>query len=524
MSIDGSQSAAQADPHRPSFARYAIALLACVATAAIALPLRERLDVANVVMLFLLNVLLVALRAGRGPAVLSAVLSVLLFDFFFVQPRFSFAVAEAQYVITLGVMLAVALITAQLATRLQRQAELAARRERDTRSLYELARDLAGAASVEQVAAIVLRFVERVGGHSAAVLLPDPDDRLVTVHVDGAKGTHVDLRLATLTYRKGEIIAVKALDDDAGHAVSYVPLKAPMRVRGVLAVVVARRGRLSQDPGEAMLTTAASLVAIAVERLHYVEVANEAQLAMTSERLRTSILSALSHDVRTPLTAIVGLADALTLQKPLLPEAAREAATDIRDQAARLSGMVTNLLDMARLTAGKTKPRKEWQVLEEVAGAAVQLLGRALAGHCVTIELPADLPLIEFDAVLIERVFCNLLENAAKYSPPGTRIAVEANVADGFVHVRVLDKGPGFPRGREEAVFALFVRGEPESSATGAGLGLAISRTIVDAHGGTIRAMNRPHGGAEVAFTLPLGSPPPIVDEPEPESSEASRG
>ena len=524
MSSDGTRTAPSAVPDRPSRARYAIAALACAGTTAVALPLRAYLDVANIVMLFLLTVLLVALRGGRGPAVLSAIVCVLLFDFFFVQPRFSFAVAEAQYVITLGVMLAVALITAQLATRLHRQAELAARRERETHSLYELARDLAGAASVDQVAGIVLRFVERAGGRSAALLLPGADDALVAVNSDGAKSAHVDIRLATLAHRKGEIIAVKALDDDAGHAVSYVPLKAPMRVRGVLAVVAARRFGLSQEPAEGMLATLASLVAIAVERLHYVEVANDAQMAMTSERLRTSLLSALSHDVRTPLTAIVGLADALTLRKPPLPDEAREAAMDIRDQAARLSGMVTNLLDMARLSAGNTKPRKEWQVLEEVAGAAVQLLGRSLVAHRVTIDLPADLPLIEFDAVLIERVFCNLLENAAKYSPPGSRIVVEANVVDGSIHVHVIDEGTGFPAGREEDVFALFVRGEPESSATGAGLGLAISRSIVEAHDGTIRAMNRPAGGAEVTFTLPLGSPPAIVEEPESESEEALRG
>jgi len=523
MNSDGLPTAPLVGPDKPSLARYVVAALACAGTAAIALPLREHLDVANVVMLFLLTVLLVALRAGRGPAVLSAVLCVLLFDFLFVPPRFSFAVADVQYVITLGVMLAVALITAQLATRLHRQAALAARGEREMRSLYELARALAGAVSVEQVAAIALHFVEQAGGHSAALLLPDAGDALVVTNAGDAKETHVDTRLATLSYRKGELIAVKALDDDAGHAVSYVPLKAPMRVRGVLAVVAPRSGA-SQDAVGGLLTTFASLVGIAVERLHYVDVANEAQMAMNSERLRTSILSALSHDVRTPLTAIVGLADSLTLRKPPLPDDSRQAAEDIRDQAARLSGMVTNLLDMARLAAGRTQPRKEWQVLEEIAGAALQLLGRALANHRVTIDLPADLPLIEFDAVLIERVFCNLIENAAKYSPDGSTIKVEASVDDGFVHVRVVDEGPGFPAGREEAVFAPFVRGQLESSIAGAGLGLAISRSIVEAHGGTIRAINRPGGGAEVSFTLPLGSPPMIAEEPDHEPWVATRG
>jgi two-component system sensor histidine kinase KdpD len=435
----------------------------------LASPLRDYLDLANIVMLFLLAVLLVALRAGRGPAVFAAIVSVLLFDFFFVPPRFSLAVGDAQYAITLGVMLAVALITAQLATTMGQKAEVAARRERETRSLYELARDLAGAASTGQVAAIAERFMQAAGGR-ATLLLPDAEDVLTVMGEETGRIAHFEQRLALVAYRQGQIVAVNALDD-ADHPVSYVPLKAPMRTRGVLVVTTARGSRSSRGPMEAMLSTVASLVAIAVERLHYVDVANQAQMEMASERLRTSILSALSHDLRTPLTAIVGLADSLTVQKPPLPEAAHETAAAIRDQAARLCGMVTNLLDMARLAAGNVKPRKEWQVLEEVAGAAVQLLGRSLAGHRVAIELPFAMPLIEFDAVLIERVLCNLLENAAKYSAPGSAITIGARLEGGFAHLCVADEGPGFPEGRQEEVFAMSVRGEPESSAPGAGFG-----------------------------------------------------
>jgi len=494
----------------------------CIGTAALTSPLQDYLDLANTVMLFLLAVLLVALRAGRGPAIFAAIASVLLFDFLFVPPRFSLAVGDVQYGITLGVMLAVALVTAQLATGMGRQAEVAARRERETRSFYELARDLAGAVSTEQVAAIANQFMHAAGGH-ATLLLPDISD-VLSVTSDGAgEVAHFEQRLALVAYRKGEIVAVNALDD-AGHSVSYVPLKAPMRTRGVLVVTAERRSRSSHEPMDAMLSTVASLVAIAVERLHYVDVANNAQMEMASERLRTSILSALSHDLRTPLTAIVGLADSLTVQKPSLPEAAHETAAAIRDQAARLSSMVTNLLDMARLAAGNVKPRKEWQVLEEVAGAAVQLLGRSLAGHRVAIELPLAIPLIEFDAILIERVLCNLIENAAKYSAPGSAITIGARLEGGFAHVSVTDEGPGFPEGRQEEVFEMFVRGEPESSAPGAGLGLAISRSIVEAHRGTIHARNQAPRGAQVTFTLPLGTPPEIAEEPETDSWEAQRG
>ena len=200
---------------------------------------------------------------------------------------------------------------------------------------------------------------------------------------------------------------------------------APRRAsRGTLALSLASDRTRAVKTLESLLPAVASLVAIAIERLHYVDVANRTQMEMASERLRNSVLSALSHDVRTPLTALVGLADSLTVFKPPLPDEARETAAALRGEAARMNGMVSNLLDMARLQAGRVTLRKEWQLIEEVAGAAAQLSRQALAGHRVTIDLPPDMPLIEFDAVLIERVFCNVLENAAKYSPPGSSIAM----------------------------------------------------------------------------------------------------
>ena len=494
--------------------RYAWPVLACVTTAVIATPLRAYVDLANIAMLFLLAVLLVAWRAGRGPAVFASLLSVALFDFFFVPPRFSFAVSDVQYVITLGVMLAVALITAHLTTGLARQAELASRREHETRSLYELARDLAGAASTEQVAMMTERFLLRAVGMHAVLLLPDADGLLVAASSESGKLAYLEDRLAHLAFERGESIGVNALAA-TGQAVAYIPLRAPMRIRGTLAVAPAASDTISAEVIESLMPAVASLVAIAVERLHYVDVANQAQMEMASERLRNSILSALSHDVRTPLTALVGLADSLTMMKPPLPQEARETAAALREQAAQMSGMVTNLLDMARLTSGRLKPRKEWQLMEEVAGAAAQLLRQALSGHRVTIELPDNLPLIEFDAILIERVFCNLLENAAKFSPPGSTIAITARVANGLVQVSVTDEGYGFPADQHEELFGIFSRAERESSVPGAGLGLAICRAIVEAHGVTIGAENRSGKGAQVTFTIPLGLPPTIDEEPE---------
>jgi two-component system sensor histidine kinase KdpD len=286
-----------------------------------------------------------------------------------------------------------------------------------------------------------------------------------------------------------------------------------MRVRGVIAVAPVDGDSRRLLAQRERLETMASLAAIAVERVHYVDVAQDTQVQVVSERLRSSILSALSHDLRTPLTALVGLADSLTVSKPPLGENALETAEALREQAERLAGLVGNLLDMARLHAGEVTLQKEWQPIEEVIGSSIKLLGRALAEHPVKAALAKDFPLLEFDAVLIERVFCNLLENAAKYSPPGTTIEIAVQEHDGKADISVSDSGQGFVMDKAPAIFEMFVRGEAESSKPGVGLGLAISRAIVEAHGGSMRAANRPQGGACVSFTLPLGNPPLVVEE-----------
>lgn len=490
---------------------YGWTLIACVITTLVATPLREHLDLTNIVMLFLLTVLLVAVRFGRGPAVLAAFLSVALFDFFFVPPRLSFTVNDVQYLVTFAVMLAVALITGQLAAGLRRQADIASLKERQTRALYEMARDLAGALTIEQVSDIVRRFLLDGFALDAALLLPDEQDNLKPIAQLDSR-LHIEQRFALIAFDQGEPVEDYTLSG-YGYGAGYFPLKAPMKVRGVIVFAPNSGNPDAVREQKPLLATLSSVVAIAVERLHYVEVAQSTQVQIVSERLRSSILSALSHDLRTPLTALVGLADSLALARPPLPAEALETAEAIREQALRLSSLVGNLLDMARLHAGRVTLRKEWQLIEEVVGASIQLLGRGLASHQVRVALSKDMPLIEFDAVLIERVFCNLLENAAKYAPPGSLIEIAGNAKEGSVEVSVCDQGPGFPPDKQNALFEMFVRGVPESATPGVGLGLAICRAIIDAHGGTIHAANRPEGGACVTFTLPSGTPPTVEEE-----------
>jgi len=236
---------------------------------------------------------------------------------------------------------------------------------------------------------------------------------------------------------------------------------------------------------------------------------------MESERLRNSLLAALSHDLRTPLTVLVGLADSMSLTQPPLSVQQHETLAAIQDEARRMSTLVGNLLDMARIESGDVKLNLEWQSLEEVVGAALTASRAILKQHTIAVHLPRDLPLVRFDALLIERVLVNLLENGSKYTPPGSTITVSADVVAGKLMVYVADDGPGLPPGREEAVFQKFTRGERESATPGVGLGLAICRAIVESHQGRITAANRPGGGALFTFMLPLGESPPQAPEAE---------
>ena len=501
--------------HRYKRLRYLWAALACVAVTLLSIPLAAHFDRSNIVAIFILSVVLVAVRFGRGAAALAAVLSVCSFDFFFVPPRFSFAVSDVQYILTFFIMLAVGLITGQLTAGLRFQARVAGHREERAGSLYEIARDLSGAVQIDQVVRISDESIERTFRASAALLLPNAAGQLTAMHRRGRSAPlNVDLGIAQWAFDKGQPAGF-GTDTLPGSEVLYVPLRAPSRARGVLAVKARNRRLLRIPEQRQLLDTFAALIAIALERVHYVEVAQDAVVRMESERLRNSLLAALSHDLRTPLTVLVGLAESLTLTKPPLSPAQLETAEAIQDEARRMSTMVSNLLDMARIESGEVKLNLQWQPLEEVVGSALNAAHGMLKQHGVETQIPRDLPLVRIDALLIERVLVNLLENASKYTPPGSRIILAAEVIADRLSVSVSDNGPGLPVGREEAVFQKFTRGERESATPGVGLGLAICRAIIESHQGKIVASGRPGGGARFTFTLPLGNPPPAAEEAE---------
>ncbi|MFJ2366342.1 two-component system sensor histidine kinase KdpD [Pseudomonas sp. NPDC087697] len=480
----------------------------CAVTTLVAMPLFQVLEQANIVMIFLLAVVAVAVRFGRGPAILAAFVSVGAFDFFFVSPRFSFAIADIQYLVTFSVMLVVALVIGQMTAGLTFQARVAQRREDRMRALYEMSRLLSAALMTEQVAEIGARFLTAEFGARSALLVADDNNKLQAPMVTG-DAPQVDFAIAQWSFDKTEP-AGYGTDTLPSSTTLYLPLSAPMRVRGVLAVQPLDATRLAVPEQRRLLDTCASLLAISLERIHYIHVAQDTTVQMESERLRNSLLSAISHDLRTPLSVMVGLAEALKLTRPPLTGDAAEIATAVGESALRMNTLVNNLLDMARLESGKVVLNRQWQPIEDVVGSALRAIHPILGERSVQVALEDDLPPVRIDAVLIERILINLIENAVKYTPPDTAITLGASATPESIELWVADEGPGLPHGHEEAIFNKFMRGKKESSIPGVGLGLAICRAIAQAHGGTMLGITRPEGGARFTLRLPREEPPII--------------
>jgi two-component system sensor histidine kinase KdpD len=515
---------------------YVWAVAICAGVTLVASQLIDRIDLANLVMLYLLGVIFTAVRLGRGPGVMLSFLSVAAFDFFFVPPRMSFSVSDTQYLLTFFGMLLTSLVIGHLTSSLRREASVARRREQRTSAMYAMARELAAALTTEQIVGIGSRHVSEVFRARVAVLLPDSADQ-VKQKVDDPD-VNVMLDATLLDVDVGQWVYDQ--QKPAGHGTDtlpaakalYLPLRAPMRTRGVLAVKMEDERELDVPEQQRMLDAFAAQIALALERVHYVDIARDALVSMESERLRNSLLSAISHDLRTPLTAIVGFSSMLAAQRDTQNTAEGELVDAIHEEALRMTGIVTNLLDMARLQAGSLKLNRQWSLLEETVGSALRDCKRTLARHPVQVSLPGDLPLLQLDAVLMERLFANLFENAAKYVPPDTPLVIGAQRLDEngkpFVRVTVDDTGPGLPPGMETRIFEKFTRGEKESAKPGIGLGLAICRAIAEAHGGKIGAANRVAADGRVAgarfwFTLPIETPPPVPELPD-ESASGEHG
>jgi len=464
-------------------------------------------ELSNIVMVYLLGIVAVAMRTGRGPSLLASILSVAAVDFFFVPPYLTFAVSDARYIFTFLVMLIVGLVISGLTVRTRAQAEAARHREQRTAALYAMSRELASTRGVDELLRIAVRHVAEVFRGQVVVLVPSAQGSLTPW-----SGGHFELDANDLgvgrwvfEHRQPAGLGTATLP---GASALYVTLLASTGPVGVLGLRPADRHAMDEPERLHQLETFAAQTALALERARLAEEAHAAQVRIETERLRNSLLSSVSHDLRTPLAAITGAVTTVLEGGARLDASTRqELLESVRDEADRLNRLVQNLLEMTRLESGALQLRRDWHPLEEIIGAALGRVGKRLGARRVTTRVPPDLPLVAIDDVLIEQVLVNLLDNSLKYTPATTAIEIIATAGERNVTVEIADHGPGLRAGDEDRVFDKFYRTDP-SAGRGAGLGLAICRGIVQAHGGRIWAQNLPGSGVAFLFTLPIGDAP----------------
>jgi len=495
-------------PRRPLEIAATIAVVTVTTVGAWLLFGRDSLP--DVAMVYLLGIVAVAMRLTLPAAVLSAILSVLSFDFFFVPPYLSFRVDDARHIVTFGVMFIVGVVISTLTRRIRAQAEAARTREQRTARLYAMSRELSATRGVDQLGEVATRHLHALFDGDVILLVRGPGGELESGWAPAPALGAEDRRAAEWVWAHDRAAGAGTHRVPAARAL-FLPLLASQGRAGVLGVVPRAPDRFVDGEQRQLLETFAAQIAGALERARLASEGEAARLEAESERLRSSLLSSVSHDLRTPLAVITGAATTL-LTTTVDGAAQRDLLAAICDESVRLTRLVSNLLDMTRLAAGAVAVRKEWQSVEAVVGAALGRVEDRLGGRALHVELPAALPLVPFDAVLIEQVLINLLENAAKYTPAGTPIEVRASADATTLVVEVGDRGPGVPEAERSRIFDRFYRlaGGPRS---GAGLGLTICRAIVEAHGGHIQVDGREGGGARFLFTLPIEGSPPAVEE-----------
>jgi two-component system, OmpR family, sensor histidine kinase KdpD len=470
----------------------------CAVTAlctALADPLYGHIDAANLVMVYLLGATVAGLWLGRGPSALCAITSAGAFDFFFVPPRFSLYVGEPQYLLTLGGMLIVTLVISHLMVSLRRQTDEAGDRERRTATLYAMCRELAGAPDARSIIAMARPHVAAAMEGDATFVLgglgPGPE----------AAGCAVDPELVHWVIQNG-LSAGPGMQHPVTSSNLYLPLAGGVGINGVLIVRPPSGPGLTPDARN-MLEAMSGQIAMALERARLAELAAESRAAAERSALRNTLLASISHDLRAPLTAIAGAGCLVAQSTPLDSQRRTTLGQLIETKARDMAELLGNVLELIRLESATSPPRADWQSLEDLVGAAVRQSVHRFDRLLVRCDIPDGLPLLYLDAQLIRQMLCNLLENAAKYTPPGSTVTVRAQSSSNHVLLTVEDDGPGFGTADPELLFEKFERGQRESPVSGAGLGLAICRAVTRLHGGGIRAMNRSGGGARFEIRLP---------------------
>lgn len=495
------------------------------------------LDHSNLVMIYLLCIVYIATRFGRGASILASLLSVAEFDYFCVKPYRTFAVGDWQYVITFTVMLAIAFLLTTLTSELQTQAELGRLRERRSEALRALSTDLSLSRGRDTLVEVSLRHIRTYFDAMVAIYLPElgtgklheytADQGLVKLDRDVNEiALWVFEHKESTGFGKGPFASARSI---------YLPLLASHGAVGVLQISPRGDTRALFADDLELLETFANHTALCIEVAALSEQTQKAAIHLEREQLRNALLSSVSHDLRTPLATITGASSSLVEGVSTLDEEQKqELAEVILEEADHLNNLVRNLLEMTKLESGALEVKKHWHSVEELIGSSMNRLERHMKNRHVYISLPYDLPLVPLDDILMQQVILNLLENALKYTAPETDIDIKAKVdeadpaGESWMTITIADRGPGLKAGEEEKIFTKFYRSAATSQHLGVGLGLAICKAIISAHGGTITASNREGGGSEFTIKLPLEGEQPssIMDmvstdkSPSPETPE----
>lgn len=495
------------------FAAAVVSVCTMLSWGAHALGLAE----ANIVMIFLAGVAFVATRFGRIPAITASVASVLVFDFCFVPPHFTFAVSDTQYLVTFAVMLGIGLVISGLAARQRRQLHASQQQERRTGQLFRMTRQLCELSGTEFLLQTAGKQLVEIFGGDVLIFTATPAGSLELrfgANTDAAREP-INRDVAQWVAENGRVAGAGS-DTLPGATAVFVPMTGSRRTVGAIGLRAHDTDQFLNPEQQHLFETCASLIALALERDESVLDAHQAQLDAETEKLRSSLLSAVSHDIRTPLAGIAGASSTLAASHESLDAATRaDMLRTINEESERLSRLVENLLQMTRLSSGKVTINREWHPVDELVGSTLTRMERQLGNRHIETDLDASLTMINVDAILIEQLLVNLVDNAAKYSPADAPIEVAARRSRDGVELEVADRGRGFAEGDERRVFDLFYRGSSvKSDRWGTGIGLAICRAIAEAHGGRIEAHNRPGGGAVIRVAVPQPETPPAMPLP----------
>lgn len=503
----------------PRWPDYLRALAISGLCTAVAFPLSPYFGLVNIIMLYLLGATLGALRLARGPSVMLAVTNIMAFDYFFVPPVFSFDVEDTKYLFTLAVMLVVALVIANLMVSIRRHRDVADAREQRTAVLYAMSRELAVASDAPTMAAAAVRHICAVFHSTAVVLMAGEDGRLSPVASPADRGAgqppaalpaapSFDLEVAQQVAARGERCVKDAI---------YLPLRGSRRVKGMIIVQPGNAARSLPTEQIQLLDAFAAQLALSLQRVRLAEAAEAARISAERALLRNTLLASISHDLRTPLSAIAGAGSLIAQPQYALNVDRRTMLGNLIERKARdMSQLLTNVLDLMQMEFGSGTVRADWHTMDDLVALALRGTEVRLAQWRITVNLAPDLPVVLVEATLIVQILSNLLENAAKYTPPGTTITISAAARSEHFLLVVEDDGPGLPPGDPERLFEKFQRGHSESNIVGVGLGLAICRAAARLHGGDVRAMQNPGGGARFEITLPVETQAnaPAVAEP----------